>query len=170
MSQLIIDSVKKESISINDGDVFAIAQKVVSKSEDRYLDISDISPSKEALELSKKLAKEPNFVQAILNESKKVVKYRMGVLIVEHKLGFIHANAGIDRSNIDQEKDIVLLLPEDPDLSTKKLSQSLSKHFKKNIGNYYKSWGEFRNGIVGFTLEVIILNALLMKEVTKILW
>ena len=62
------------------------------------------------MELSKKLAKEPNFVQAILNESKKVVKYRMGVLIVEHQLGFIHANAGIDRSNIDQEKDIVLLL------------------------------------------------------------
>ncbi len=55
----------------------------------------------------------------------------MGVLIVEHKLGFIHANAGIDRSNIDQEKDIVLLLPEDPDLSAKKLSESLSKHFKK---------------------------------------
>ena len=77
---MIIDSLKKESIKINDGDVFAIAQKIISKSEDRYLDISDISPSKEARELSKKLAKEPNFIQAILNESKKVVRYRLSLI------------------------------------------------------------------------------------------
>ena len=78
----------------------------------------------------------------------------MGVLIVEHKLGFIHANAGIDRSNIDQEQDIVLLLPEDPDESAKEISQSLSQFFKKNVSVIITdTMGRpFRNGIVGFTI------------------
>lgn len=154
MAEIIINSINKESIDINDGDVIAVAQKIVSKSENRYLDISDISPSKEALSLSKKLFKEPNFIQAILNESKKVIRYRMGVLIVEHKLGFIHANAGIDRSNIDQNNNIVLLLPKNPDQSAKKLSQSLAKHFNKNISLIITdTMGRpFRNGIVGFTI------------------
>ncbi len=154
MAEIIINAINKESVDINDGDVIAVAQKIVSKSENRYLDISDISPSKEALSLSKKLFKEPNFIQAILNESKKVIRYRMGVLIVEHKLGFIHANAGIDRSNIDQNNNIVLLLPKNPDQSAKKLSQSLAKHFNKNISLIITdTMGRpFRNGIVGFTI------------------
>ena len=78
----------------------------------------------------------------------------MGVLIVEHKLGFIHANAGIDRSNIDQEQDIVLLLPENPDASAKVISQSLSKYFEKNVSVIITdTMGRpFRNGIVGFTI------------------
>ena len=102
VSKEIIDAITSESISIDDGDVIAIAQKIISKSENRYLDISQLDPSEEAMTLSAKIDKDPKFIQAILNESQKVVRYRMGVLIVEHKLGFIHANAGIDRSNIDQ--------------------------------------------------------------------
>ena len=154
VSDEIINAIASESILVDDGDVIAIAQKIVSKSENRYLDISSLSPSEEAKTLSKQIDKDPKFIQAILNESKKVVRYRMGVLIVEHKLGFIHANAGIDRSNIDQEQDIVLLLPEDPDKSAKEISQSLSKFFKKNVSVIITdTMGRpFRNGIVGFTI------------------
>ncbi len=154
MSKEIINGIESESIKIDDGDVIAVAQKIISKSENRYLDISQLSPSDEALTLSRKIDKDPKFIQAILNESKKVVRYRMGVLIVEHKLGFIHANAGIDRSNTDQEKDIVLLLPEDPDNSAKMISESLSQHFQKNISVIITdTMGRpFRNGIVGFTI------------------
>tara|TARA_B100000287_G_scaffold423757_1_gene467442 strand:- start:495 stop:1196 length:702 start_codon:yes stop_codon:yes gene_type:complete len=154
LCKIIINSISNESIKIDNGDIFAIAQKIVSKSENRYLDISSLIPSKEALDLSKKLSKEPNFIQAVLNESKRVVRYRMGVLIVEHKLGFIHANAGIDRSNIDQTKDMVLLLPENPDKSAKKLSNFLSKYYKKDISVIITdTMGRpFRNGIVGFTI------------------
>ena len=154
LASLIIKAIYEESILIDDGDVFAIAQKIVSKSENRYLDLSSVNPSKEAIDLSKKIFKEPNFIQAILNESKKVVKFRMGVLIVEHKLGFIHANAGIDRSNIDQQKDTVLLLPKSPDKSAKYLSESLSQHFNKEISVIITdTMGRpFRNGIVGFTI------------------
>ena len=73
---------------------------------------------------------------------------------MEHKLGFIHANAGIDRSNIDQEQDIVLLLPENPDASAKVISQSLSQYFEKNVSVIITdTMGRpFRNGIVGFTI------------------
>lgn len=154
VSDEIINAIASESILVDDGDVIAIAQKIVSKSENRYLDISSLSPSEEAKTLSKQIDKDPKFIQAILNESKKVVRYRMGVLIVEHKLGFIHANAGIDRSNIDQEQDIVLLLPEDPDESAKEISQSLSQFFKKNVSVIITdTMGRpFRNGIVGFTI------------------
>jgi len=154
LSKEIIIGIESESIKIDDGDVIAVAQKIISKSENRYLDISHLSPSEEALTLSRKIDKDPKFIQAILNESKKVVRYRMGVLIVEHKLGFIHANAGIDRSNIDKEKNIVLLLPENPDNSAKMISESLSQHFQKNISVIITdTMGRpFRNGIVGFTI------------------
>ena len=154
LSDEIINAIASESILVDDGDVIAIAQKIVSKSENRYLDISSLSPSEEAKTLSKQIDKDPKFIQAILNESKKVVRYRMGVLIVEHKLGFIHANAGIDRSNINQEQDIVLLLPKDPDESAKEISQSLSQFFKKNVSVIITdTMGRpFRNGIVGFTI------------------
>jgi coenzyme F420-0:L-glutamate ligase/coenzyme F420-1:gamma-L-glutamate ligase len=172
LSKEIIKAISSESIEVDDGDVIAIAQKIVSKSENRYLDISLLSPSDEAITLSKQIDKDPKFIQAILNESKKVVRYRMGVLIVEHKLGFIHANAGIDRSNIDQEQDIVLLLPEDPDASAKAISKSLTKFFTKNISVIITdTMGRpFRNGIVGFTIGSHNIECLLDERGKKDLY
>ena len=172
LSKEIIKAISSESIEVDDGDVIAIAQKIVSKSENRYLDISLLSPSDEAITLSKQIDEDPKFIQAILNESKKVVRYRMGVLIVEHKLGFIHANAGIDRSNIDQEQDIVLLLPEDPDASAKAISKSLSKFFTKNISVIITdTMGRpFRNGIVGFTIGSHNIECLLDERGKKDLY
>ena len=172
LSKEIIKAISSESIEVDDGDVIAIAQKIVSKSENRYLDISLLSPSDEAITLSKQIDKDPKFIQAILNESKKVVCYRMGVLIVEHKLGFIHANAGIDRSNIDQEQDIVLLLPEDPDASAKAISKSLTKFFTKNISVIITdTMGRpFRNGIVGFTIGSHNIECLLDERGKKDLY
>lgn len=172
VSKEIIRAITSESISIDDGDVIAIAQKIISKSENRYLDISQLDPSEEAMTLSTKIDKDPKFIQAILNESQKVVRYRMGVLIVEHKLGFIHANAGIDRSNIDQLKDIVLLLPENPDKSAKKISESISKYFQKNISVIITdTMGRpFRNGIVGFTIGSHNIECLLDERGKKDLY
>ncbi|MDB9813304.1 coenzyme F420-0:L-glutamate ligase [Gammaproteobacteria bacterium] len=154
LAELIISQLTHQNISLEDGDILTIAQKVVSKSENRYLDISTLIPTKEAISLSNKIDKDPQFVQAILNESKQVVRHRMGVLIVEHKLGFIHANAGIDRSNIDQSLNQVLLLPKNPDLSAKKLCSTISNHFSKKIALIITdTMGRpFRNGIVGFSI------------------
>ncbi len=172
MSLEIIKAIESEALQIDDGDVIAVAQKIVSKSENRYLDITGLIPSDEAKTLATKIDKDPKFIQAILNESKKVVRYRMGVLIVEHKLGFIHANAGIDRSNIDQCKDIVLLLPENPDESAKNISESISQHFKKNISIIITdTMGRpFRNGIVGFTIGSHNIECLLDERGKKDLY
>ena len=154
LANLIINQLTHQNINLEDGDILTVAQKVVSKSENRYLDISTLTPSSKAISLASKIDKDPQFVQAILNESKQVVRHRMGVLIVEHKLGFIHANAGIDRSNIDQSSNQVLLLPENPDLSAKKLCSIISKRLDKNISLIITdTMGRpFRNGIVGFAI------------------
>ncbi len=129
-------------------------------------------PSKEAEKLAKKIQKDPQFIQAVLNESKQVVKHRMDVLIVEHKLGFIHANAGIDRSNIDQSKNNVLLLPENPDLSAKKICNSIMEYFNKEIGLIITdTMGRpFRNGIVGFAIGSFNIPCILDERGKKDLY
>ena len=129
-------------------------------------------PSKEAEKLAKKIQKDPQFIQAVLNESKQVVRHRMDVLIVEHKLGFIHANAGIDRSNIDQSKNNVLLLPENPDLSAKKICNSIMEYFNKEIGLIITdTMGRpFRNGIVGFAIGSFNIPCILDERGKKDLY
>ena len=97
LAQFIIDAIRDNKRQLQDGDVIVIAQKVVSKAENRYLDLRTIEPSERAIELSKKVQKDPRKVQAILNESNEVVRAVPGVLIVEQKNGFVQANAGIDQ-------------------------------------------------------------------------
>ena len=117
IADIIIHNLKTNKISIHNGDILTIAQKIISKSENRYRKLSNIKPTKKAKTVGDKISKDPRLVQAVLDESKKIVRYKKNVLIVEHKLGFIHANAGIDRSNIDQKNEQILLLPKDPDKS-----------------------------------------------------
>ena len=117
---------------------------------------SNCIPSKEAIELSERTDKDPRLVELILRESKKVVRSRKGIIIVEHNLGFVHANAGIDRSNIDSDKENpkVLLLPKNPDKSALKLKNDLSRLLNKSVGviindSTGRAW---RNGIVGIAI------------------
>lgn len=113
------------------GDVLVVAQKVVSKAEGRYVDLARIEPSAEAQRLARDTEKDPRLVQVILDESTRVVRHRPGVLIVEHRLGFVMANAGIDRSNIDPAmgQEPVLLLPRDPNASAAALREKLGARF-----------------------------------------
>jgi coenzyme F420-0:L-glutamate ligase/coenzyme F420-1:gamma-L-glutamate ligase len=109
--------------------------------------------------------KDPRLVEVILRESRRVVRHRPGVLIVEHRLGFIMANAGVDRSNIDPgvAADPVLLLPSDPDASAAGLHQRLTAQFRKRLGVIITdSWGRaWRHGTVGVALGVAGLPALI---------
>ena len=82
------------------GDVFVLTQKIVSKAEGRMVDLATVKSSTEAIELAGKVQKDPRLVELILSESVRVVRARTGVLIVEHRLGFVMANAGIDQSNL----------------------------------------------------------------------
>ena len=153
IAKIIFSAVKTEKIKVEEGDIFVIAQKIVSKAENRYEFLNKIIPSKESIDLAKKTDKDARLVELILRESKKVVRYRKGVIVVEHKLGFIHANAGIDRSNIDTDSTNpkVLLLPENPDRSASNLKKDLSRLFNRSVGviindSAGRAW---RNGIVG---------------------
>src|SRR5215831_16567741 len=118
------------------GDVLVVAQKIVSKSEGRYVDVATIEPSPRAIALAAEVDKDPRFVEVVLSESKRVVRHRPGLLIVEHRLGFVMANAGIDHSNVAPEDggERVLLLPIDPDGSADKLRRHLIGVFGVAIG------------------------------------
>lgn len=129
LARLIITSLADSGLTLEDNDVLVIAQKIVSKAENRYADLNTITPSDEARALAEKTGKDPRHVELVLSESKRVVRFRPGVLIVEHKLGFVHANAGIDHSNI-QQKDgapVLLLLPENPDKSAADLRKAIHR-------------------------------------------
>ena len=139
-----------------DGDVLVVAQKIVSKAEGRYVDVSTVQPSERAIALAAEIDKDPRFVEVVLSEAKRVVRHRPGLLIVEHRLGFVMANAGIDHSNIAAPDDgeRVLLLPVDPDGSARALRQHVMEVFGVGIGviisdSFGRPW---RKGTVGVAL------------------
>ena len=168
LAKIIFNALKKSKLVIQDGDVFVIAQKIVSKAENRYVTLNEILPSKRASVLAQKTHKDPRLVELILRESKKVVRFRKGVIVVENKLGFIHANAGIDRSNIESDSlnPRVLLLPKNPDLSAQQLQKELSKFLRKKVGIIINdsSGRAWRNGIVGIADELASSASILMGQ------
>lgn len=162
----ICDAVAASGEEILDDDVLVIAQKVVSKAEGRYLDLSTVEPTPEAIELGLEVDKDPRKVQAILNESNGVVRKRAGVLIVEQKLGFVQANAGIDQSNIPSrgadEDMMCLLLPVDPDASARAIRDGIHARLGRTVGviindSLGRAW---RNGTVGLAIGVAGFTAL----------
>lgn len=166
LAQFIIDAIRDNKRQLQDGDVIVIAQKVVSKAENRYLDLRTIEPSERAIELSKKVQKDPRKVQAILNESNEVVRAVPGVLIVEQKNGFVQANAGIDQSNIDvpgiDPEEICLLLPENSDESAAKIREKIRGASGREVGVIINdSLGRpWRVGTLGLAIGVSGFTAL----------
>ncbi len=148
-------SLGENNITLTDGDVLVLAQKIVSKAEGRLVDLADVHPTPEAEELALESEKDPRLVQVILGESKQILRCRRGLIIVEHNRGFVCANAGIDRSNVAAGADeIVLLLPEDPDLSARNLRGFFQDSQGVEIGvliidSHGRAW---RNGIVGISI------------------
>ena len=158
--EIIINALRKDHISLANGDIIVIAQKIVSKSEGRFMRLSEISPSHEARELALSTEKDPREVELILQESKEIIRSRPGAIIVEHRLGFICANAGIDHSNVIAElgesEETVLLLPKNPDLSAKILREKLERTLGVRIGvmiidSHGRAW---RLGTVGITIGI----------------
>ena len=134
LPQVIAAAVANAGLQPENGDVIAIAQKIVSKAEGCLVHLNDISPSVEARELAEDGEKDPRLVELILRESRRVVRHNAGVIIVEHRLGIVLANAGIDRSNVAGDEDIVLVLPDDPDASATALKQALQAIFGVRLG------------------------------------
>lgn len=128
---LIAEGLAQGGIVPREGDVFVLAQKIVSKAEGRIVDLASVEPSAQAIELAASVQKDPRLVELILSESVRVVRARPGLLIVEHRLGFVMANAGVDQSNVAApgEPQRALLLPVDPDGTAAKLKERLSQRF-----------------------------------------
>jgi len=114
-----------------DGDVLVIAQKIVSKAEGRIVDLATVTPSPRAVALGAEIDKDPRLVEIILGESTRVVRSRPNLMIMQHRLGFVMANAGVDQSNIAPQDGVerALLLPRDPDASAEELRAKLSARF-----------------------------------------
>ena len=165
LAALLIAACEQGALAPADGDVVVVAQKIVSKAEGRYVDLAQVRPSAHAEDLAAQVDKDPRLVEVILGESRRVVRHRPGVLIVEHRLGFIMANAGVDRSNVDPAlgTEPVLLLPRDPDASAAHLRDRLGAHFRSQPAVIVTdSWGRaWRRGTVGIALGAAGLPALM---------
>ena len=156
LARLILDRLRDAAIVLEDQDVVVIAQKIVSKAEGRYVDLAAVRPSARAIELASGVRKDPRHVEVVLGESAEVVRYREGVLITEHRRGFVMANAGVDQSNIEHPEggERVLLLPEHPDASCAALKRALDDAFDADVGvvmndSFGRPW---RNGVVGVAI------------------
>jgi coenzyme F420-0:L-glutamate ligase/coenzyme F420-1:gamma-L-glutamate ligase len=158
LAPIILDALKAAGIMLVDGDVLVLAQKIVSKSEGRLVNLSKVTASSRAVDLAQITQKDPRLVEVILSESNTVLRTRPGTIVVEHRLGFVCASAGVDHSNVrgagDQPEDWVLLLPEDPDASAKALRQHLEAASGVRLGvliidSHGRAW---RLGTVGITI------------------
>jgi coenzyme F420-0:L-glutamate ligase/coenzyme F420-1:gamma-L-glutamate ligase len=169
LADIVLSVLPENNLELSDGDIIVLAQKIVSKAEGRAVNLTTISPSQRASELATQTEKDPRIVELILQESNEVLRTRIGAIIVEHKLGFVCANAGIDHSNVnpsipegdkpgllENAEDWVLLLPAEPGKSSKMMREEIQSKTGKRIGviiidSHGRAW---RNGTVGVAIGI----------------
>jgi coenzyme F420-0:L-glutamate ligase/coenzyme F420-1:gamma-L-glutamate ligase len=163
LADILVKSLQESNIELQSDDILVLAQKIVSKSEGRMVNLATVTPTQRAIELAQKADKDPRVMELMLQESNEVLRVRVGTIIVEHKLGFVCANAGIDHSNVVEGEENVLLLPEDPDQSARNIRETIKNSTGKNIGvmiidSHGRAW---RNGTVGICIGLSGLPALI---------
>jgi len=155
LPQIIHQSLLQNNLTLQDGDILILAQKIVSKAEGRMVNLTTVTPSEQAYHYAQLTGKDPRLLELILSESQSVLRTRENLIIVEHRLGFISANAGIDHSNVSGPwgdcEDWVLLLPENPDQSADEIREVLSSKCNCTLGiliidSHGRAW---RLGTVG---------------------
>lgn len=154
ISELILKAQEKMDLPAEDGDIYVISQKIVSKAEGRLVRLDDIVPSSFALQLSETIGKDPKETEVILRESRSIIKARLGILITETRHGIICANSGVDRSNV--KGDQLLLLPISPDESARRIKVGIESKAKKRVAviisdTFGRPW---REGHVDFAIGV----------------
>jgi coenzyme F420-0:L-glutamate ligase/coenzyme F420-1:gamma-L-glutamate ligase len=165
LARIILTNLTNSGITLKDGDILVIAQKIVSKAEGRRVKLDSISPSNKAQELHALTGKDPRLLELILQESNQVLRTRHELVIVEHRLGFVCANAGIDQSNINNKEGAggwVLLLPDDPDDSAERIRTSLENSSGVQLGvliidSHGRAW---RMGVTGVAIGIAGLPGL----------
>jgi coenzyme F420-0:L-glutamate ligase / coenzyme F420-1:gamma-L-glutamate ligase len=166
LADILLKSLQETNVKLQNDDILVLAQKIVSKAEGRMVNIATVPPSDRALELAEKSKKDPRIVELMLRESSEVLRIRVGTIIVEHKLGFVCANAGIDHSNVtgsgNEKEEHVLLLPENPDQSARNIREQIKQKTGINVGvmiidSHGRAW---RNGTVGICIGLSGIPAL----------
>jgi len=164
LAAILMPAIARADLNLEPGDVLVIAQKIVSKAEGRSVSLSSIEPSARALELARAVGKDARLIELVLRESREVLRAKRGVMIVEHRLGFIMANAGIDQSNTQPPDgdEVALLLPHDPDASAQRLRDQLRAQCGCDVGivindSFGRAW---RNGVAGVAIGVAGIAAL----------
>lgn len=160
LADILLTAIRDAHLTLEDNDILVLAQKIVSKSEGRQVNLSTVTPSEKAIELGKRADKDPRLTELILRESREILRVRPGTVIVEHRLGFICASAGIDHSNVTapevqdvstKPEDWVLLLPENPDRSALEIRRRMKLLTNHRLGvmiidSHGRAW---RHGVVG---------------------
>jgi coenzyme F420-0:L-glutamate ligase/coenzyme F420-1:gamma-L-glutamate ligase len=176
LADILVNALRETAIQLQDGDILVLAQKIVSKAEGRTVNLKTVIPSGRALDLAESTQKDPRVVELILRESNEILRTRPGAIIVEHKLGFVCANAGIDHSNVAppelskgsetfrrlNPEDWVLLLPENPDRSAEQIREKIEAASSAHIGvliidSHGRAW---REGTVGTAIGIAGLPGL----------
>jgi coenzyme F420-0:L-glutamate ligase/coenzyme F420-1:gamma-L-glutamate ligase len=173
LADIVVKGLVENNIAIDTDDILVFAQKIISKSEGRIVNLITVTPTRQAIELAGETNKDARLVELMLQESKEVLRTRPGTIIVEHRLGFVCANAGIDQSNVNptrlpgemqdrRDDEWVLLLPKDPDLSAAKIRSEIESKTGKRIGiliidSHGRAW---RNGAVGAAIGIAGLPGL----------
>ena len=164
LAALVADGLAAAGLDLRDGDVLVLAQKIVSKAEGRRVALDSVQPSPRALEVAASVRKDARLVELILAESRRIVRQRPDVLIVEHRLGFVMANAGVDQSNVAGPAgcEVALLLPQDPDASAAGLREALAQRLGVRVAvivndSFGRPW---RRGSVGVAIGCAGMPAL----------
>jgi coenzyme F420-0:L-glutamate ligase / coenzyme F420-1:gamma-L-glutamate ligase len=154
LAGLIAAAVEAQGLRAGPGDIFVIAQKVVSKAEGRLVRLAEVKPSKLAREWGREHGKDARIIEVILNEARRIVRMERGILIVETRHGFICANAGVDSSNAPP--GTVTLLPEDPDRSAELIRAKLEQRLQAPVATIISdTFGRpWREGFVNVALGV----------------
>lgn len=167
LAGMVLTALSQANLRLSDGDILVLAQKIVSKAEGRLVNLETVNPSPQANELAAQTGKDPHIVELVLRESRQVLRTRPGVIIVEHRLGFVCASAGIDHSNVSgphgQPGEWVLLLPVDPDASAQRLRERFETASGARLGvlvidSHGRAW---RTGTVGVAIGLSGLPGLL---------
>lgn len=180
LADILVSALHANRIELADGDILVVTSKIVSKAEGRMVNLATVTPSERALELAAQTEKDPRVVELILQESNEILRTRVGTIIVEHRLGFVCANAGIDHSNVaptpspdspppfspkmgEGPGEGVLLLPRDPDRSSRVMREKIESKTGKKIGvmiidSHGRAW---RIGTVGMCVGLSGLPAVM---------
>ncbi|MDH3287338.1 MAG: coenzyme F420-0:L-glutamate ligase [Betaproteobacteria bacterium] len=164
LAALIVAALDRAAARLEPDDVLIVAQKIISKAEGRFARLSDVTPSARAREVGRAVGRDPRLVELVLRESRGVLRVKPGVLIAEHRLGFVMANAGVDQSNVPHAEtaETALMLPEDPDASARRLQEELHEACGVEAGivindSFGRAW---RNGVTGVAIGVAGVPAL----------